>query len=62
MANRFQTKGKKKRKALDDQTKSDLWQKDSKRKVEKMQSLDDQTKSDFQEKDRQSKAKKKKSF
>ena len=52
----------KKRKVFDDQTKSDLRQKDSKRKAEKLQSLDDQTKSDFQEKDRHSKAKKKKSF
>jgi hypothetical protein len=52
----------KKRKTLDDQTKSDLWQKDSKRKAEKLQSLDDQTKSDFQEKDRNSKAKKKKAL
>jgi hypothetical protein len=49
----------KKRKALDDQTKSDLQQKDSKQKTKKRKALDDQTTSNLRQKDSKQKAKKK---
>ena len=50
----------KKRKALDDQTKSELRQKDSKQKAKKRKALDDQTTSNLRQKDSKQKAKKKK--
>jgi hypothetical protein len=46
------------RKPLDDQTKSDLRQKDSKQKSKKRKALNDQTKSDLWQKDSKHKAKK----